>query len=307
MYFLEAPDDLLPGFKEVWAGLGDSIVVVGGDGIWNCHIHTDDIGPTIEAAIDVGRPRQIRVTDLLEEVAEERWVREGAASAAAEVDRQEVTCAVVAISPAAGISRIFHSLGVQELVAGGQTMNPSTAEVLAAVERAPANDVVILPNNSNIIAVAQRVQEQTSKNVLVVATRSVPEGFASLLAYDPSVDAAANAEAMAEIAAEVLVGEVTQAVRATNSEVGPVSEGDWIGIDRAGIRSIAGSAEEAAIRLLDVKVSDSHEILTIIEGDGAGAASTRTITEWVAAHRPQLEVEMHRGGQEHYPYLFGIE
>ncbi|MFT5530258.1 MAG: DAK2 domain fusion protein YloV [Candidatus Poriferisodalaceae bacterium] len=307
MYFLEAPDELVPGFKEVWAGLGDSIVVVGGDGLWNCHIHTDDIGPSIEAAIDIGRPTKIRVTDLLEEVEEERWVREATGSAELSQQRELVPCAVVAISPAAGISRIFHSLGVQELVSGGQTMNPSTAEVLAAVERAPADEVVILPNNSNIIAVAQRVDEQTSKTVRVVATRSVPEGFASLLAYDPSVNAETNAEAMAELAAEVLVGEVTQAVRDTTSDVGPVTTGDWIGIDRSGIRSIAGSPAEAAIRLLDAKVADSHEILTIIEGEGAGAASTRTITEWVSAHRPGLEVELHHGGQEHYPYLFGIE
>ena len=154
MYFLEAPDETIPAFKDVWAGIGDSIVVVGGDGIWNCHIHTDDIGASIEAALDVGRPRDIRVTDLLEQVEEERWVRE--AEPAAPAERPAVTTAVVAVATGDGISRIFHSLGVQAIVAGGQSMNPSTAQLLEAVESVNAEQVIILPNNKNIIPVAEQ-------------------------------------------------------------------------------------------------------------------------------------------------------
>lgn len=308
MYLLDADDDLMGGFKDVWAGLGDSIVVVGGDGLWNCHIHTDDIGPAIEAAIDIGRPRQIRVTDLAEEVLEEQWVREAAAAGGGSLPSAEpVPCAVVAVSPAAGIARIFHSLGVQELVVGGQTMNPSTAELLEAVERAPGPHVVILPNNSNIVAVAQRVDAETGKTVCVVPTRSVPEGFASLLAYDPQADASANAEAMSEVAGSVVVGEVTQAVRDTSSSAGSVREGDWIGLDRDGVRSIGAGVAPAAISLLDQLIDAEHEILTVIEGEGAGDADTRTITEWLHATHPSVEAEVHHGGQEHYPYLFGIE
>ena len=167
MYLLNAPDQSIEEFKKIWAGLGDSIVVVGGDGLWNCHIHTNDIGPTIEAGIEVGRPERIRVTDLSEEVMEERWVRE--AAEVGKIDERvvadEVPCAVVAVSPASGISRIFHNLGVQELVLGGQSMNPSTSELLDAVERAPGEEVLILPNNSNIVAVAQAVDAETSKTV----------------------------------------------------------------------------------------------------------------------------------------------
>ena len=139
MYFLEAPDRAIPAFKSVWAGIGDSIVVVGGDGIWNCHIHTDDIGASIEAAIDIGRPRKIRVTDLIEQVEEERWVRDAAGAEPVEVPAHlatPVACAVVAVATGAGIRRIFHSLGVQGIVTGGQSMNPSTAELIAAVETA---------------------------------------------------------------------------------------------------------------------------------------------------------------------------
>ena len=146
MYFLEAPDSSIAAFRDVWAGLGDSIVVVGGDGLWNCHIHTNDIGATIEAGIDCGRPRKIRVTDLRDQVDEERWVREGSADAPAEVE-PEVTTAVVAVATGEGVRRIFRSLGVHRLVAGGQSMNPSVAQILEAVEAVPALDVVILPNN----------------------------------------------------------------------------------------------------------------------------------------------------------------
>jgi dihydroxyacetone kinase-like predicted kinase len=117
MYLLEAPDQAVPAFKEVWAGIGDSIVVVGGEGLWNCHIHTDDIGASIEAAIDIGRPRRIRVTDLLEQVEEERWVREGAGSEDDQPAGRDVVTAVVAVATGDGIRRIFRSLGVQTIVA----------------------------------------------------------------------------------------------------------------------------------------------------------------------------------------------
>lgn len=309
MYLLYVPDEAIEGFKKVWAGLGDSIVVVGGDGLWNCHIHTDDIGPAIEAGIEVGRPQQIRVTDLAEEVMEERWVREATAAGKSDgfPNPEPVPCGVVAVSPAPGISRIFHSLGVQELVVGGQTMNPSAAELLEAVERVPADQVVILPNNSNIVAVARTVDGQSAKRVVVVPTTSVPEGFASLLGYDPQSDAASNGESMAEIAKGVVVGEVTRAVRETTTSVGEVATGDWVGLDRSGVCSIADAPSSAATALLDVLVDRDHEILTVIVGEGVSDAETRAITEWIAENRPNIETEIHQGGQAHYPYLFGVE
>ena len=309
MYLLNAPDEAIEGFKNVWAGLGDSIVVVGGDGLWNCHIHTDAIGPAIEAGIEVGRPQRIRVTDLAEEVMEERWVREAAESGKTDdlVVPQQVPCAVVAVSPAPGIGRIFHSLGVQELVLGGQSMNPSTSELLEAVERAPAEQIVILPNNPNIVAVARTVDDETEKTVVVVPTTSVPEGFASLLGYDPQAIAAENAEMMLEIASGVDVGEVTQAVRSTSTPVGEVAEGDWIGLDRDGVCAIGATLVEAATNLLDEIIGEDSEILSLIVGEGANDADTRKITEWVTENRPTVETEIHTGGQSHYPFFFGVE
>jgi uncharacterized protein len=310
MYFLEAPDESIPAFKDVWAGIGDSIVVVGGDGIWNCHIHTDDIGAAIEAAVDAGRPRQIRVTDLMEQVTEERWVREATGADVVEVPphvTEPVRTAVVAVAAGNGIKRIFYSLGVQGIVAGGQSMNPSTADLLAAVEAVPADEVVILPNNKNIIPVAEQVDSHTERAVRVVPTRGIAEGFAALMGYDPEAPAADNAKEMASLSANVVAGEVTRAVRDSTSEAGPVAEGDYLGIARDGIKAVEATVAAAACRLLDALVTDDHEIVTVIEGEGASPADTRVITEWLDQNRPGVSPEVHHGGQPLYPYLFGVE
>ena len=307
MYFLEAPDETIPAFKDVWAGIGDSIVVVGGDGLWNCHIHTDDIGAAVEAAIDCGRPRDIRVTDLLDQVEEERWVREAAPAEAMAELNDPVETAVVAVATGDGIRRIFHSLGVQRIVTGGQTMNPSTAQLLEAVESAPADHVVILPNNKNIIPVAQQVDAETAKSVHVVPTRGVAEGFASLLAYDPQASGEDNAKAMDEAAAAVVAGEVTRAVRDSTCDLGDIHEGDYLGIARDGIRALASGLDLVGTQLLDVLVTGDHEIVTVIEGEGSSPAVTRHLTMWLEEHRPGVTTEIHHGGQPLYPYLFGIE
>ncbi len=306
MYLLDAPDATIDAFKDVWQGIGDSIVVVGGDGLWNCHIHTDDIGAAIEAGIDAGRPRRIRVTDLLEQVEEERWVTE-AEETSAPVPSGPVTTAVVAVAAGDGIRRLLHSLGVQQIVAGGQSMNPSTADLLAAVEACPADSVVILPNNSNIIPVAEQVAAQTTKDVHVVRTRGVVEAVAALVAYDPFAEADAVADALRDGAEAVVAGEVTRAVRDSSCEVGPISEGDWLGIARDGILAVEPSLVDATTRLLDELVHDEHEIVTLVEGEGSTVADTRRITEWLDAHRPEVAVEVHPGGQPLYPYFVGVE
>jgi fatty acid kinase len=311
MYFLEASDEAIPAFKDVWAGIGDSIVVVGGDGLWNCHIHTDDIGAAVEAAVDAGRPRNIRVTDLMDQVEEERWVRE-ATGAGDIVDlpphaSEPVRTAVVAVAAGDGIKRIFYSLGVQGIVAGGQSMNPSTAELLAAVEAVPAEEVVILPNNKNIIPVAEQVDAHTDRTVRVVPTRGIAEGFAALMCYDPEARADENAKEMTALASNVVAGEVTRAVRDSVSDIGPIAEGDFLGIARDGIRTVEKTLAAAACRLLEVLVTDEHEIVTVVEGEGATPADTRAITEWLAEHRPEVSAEIHHGGQPLYAYLFGIE
>jgi hypothetical protein len=311
MYLLEAPDETIPSFKEVWAGLGDSIVVVGKEGLWNCHIHTDDIGAAIEASLDVGRPRTIRVTDLVEQVEEERWVREGAGAAdsgpAETPPGPAPTTGVVAVATGDGVGRIFRSLGVQGLIAGGQSMNPSTAELVEAVEALRSDQVIILPNNGNIRPVAERVDDLTAKSVWVVPTNTIAEGFAALLAYDPGSEGAVNARGMEASAYKVVPGEVTRAVRDSDSRVGPIRAGDWLGLSRQGIEVVDDSLAGAACSLLETLVTDDHDLVTIIEGEGSGAADTRRITEWIKDQRPHVEIEVHHGGQPLYPYLFSIE
>ncbi|HZN13375.1 MAG TPA: DAK2 domain-containing protein [Acidimicrobiales bacterium] len=305
MYLLDASDETIPAFKNVWAGIGDSIVVVGGDGLWNCHIHTDDIGAAVEAALDAGRPRNIRVTDLMEQVEEERWVREHEAEP--EGPAQHVPTAVVAVATGAGLQRIFRSLGVQRIVAGGQSMNPSTAEILEAVNAAAADEVVILPNNKNIIAVAEQVDELTAKRVRVVKTTDVAEGFAALMEYDPEASADDNVTSMTTAKERIVCGEITRSVRASTCDVGPVAEGDWLGMSEDTIIVVAPTLGDATCGLLAKLVTDDHEIVTVIEGDGATAGETRRISEWIGEHRAGASVEVHHGGQPLYPYLFSVE
>jgi DAK2 domain fusion protein YloV len=311
MYLLSAPDDSIEGFKEVWAGVGDSIVVVGGDGMWNCHIHTDDIGAAIEAAIEIGKPQRIRVTDLEEQVEEERWVRENVGSPGAgpsvEGFGPPPTTSVVAVVSGEGIGRIFRSLGVHHLVVGGQTMNPATADLVKAVESVGSDEVVILPNNKNIRPVAEQVDSLTDKTVRVVATGSIVEGFAALLAYDPAAGADANVATMAESAARVVPAEVTRAVRDSTTDAGEVREGDYIGISRDGVVAIADNAFVCTRLLLSRLLDDSHELVTLIEGEGARVADTRRIEEWLSEEYPEVALEVHQGGQPLYPYLLGIE
>ena len=309
MCLLEAPDELIPAFREVWAGIGDSIVVVGGGGLWNCHIHTDDIGAAVEAALEAGRPRQIRVADLADEVEEEGWVREAAGTEAeGEPPEERVVCAVVAVCTGDGIRRIFRSLGVHHVVSGGQSMNPSTLELLDAVEAANSDEVVILPNNKNIVPVAEQAARQSSKPVRVIPTRGIQEGFAALLEFDPGGDADSNVLLMSECASRVVAGEVTTAVRPSAWDGGPIAEGDFLGLSRSGIEVVAPDLTGAATGLLEKLIDrDHHEVVTIISGDGSGAADTRRITEWLCEHHPDVESEVHHGGQPLYPYLFSIE
>ena len=324
MFLLEIDDTKSRAFMQTWGEIGDSIVVVGGDGLYNCHVHTNDIGAAIEAPISLGgRPHQIRVTDLFEEVAEEHEKREAQLAAPSSADASahggkpsfkthaalpEVTCAVVAVASGDGIAELFGNLGVHGVVTGGQTLNPSTQELLDAVEHMNAQQVVILPNNKNIIPVAKQVDGLTKKEVRVVPTCSMPEALAALVAYDPEASAEHNGSAMAKAAAAVVTGEVTTAVRDTKTDAGDVKAGDSIGLVRGdGVVAIAPTTFDCVAALLKHIVTDERELLTVITGADAKAAETEQIVSWVEEHYPAVSCEVHRGGQPLYPYLFGVE
>ena len=298
MYFLEAPDDSIPDFKKAWSEIGDSIVVVGGENIWNCHVHTNNIGAAVEAGISVGRPYDIRVTDLFEEVAENHHDHEIA---------DPVGCSVIAVANGDGIGEIFRSLGATRIVHGGQSMNPSTADLLEAAEATASEHVIILPNNSNIVAVAEQVDSQTSKTVRVVETHTVTEGFASLLGYDPEATSEKNQTGMSQASQTVESGEITTAVRESTSEIGEIKKGDFLGLQKGKVTVIAATIVEATNNLLKEMISNEHEIVTLVAGEDSNEKETDEIVAWVNAEYEELEVEVHEGGQPLYPYYIGIE
>ena len=298
MYFLEAPDDSIPDFKKAWSEIGDSIVAVGGENIWNCHVHTNNIGAAVEAGISVGRPYDIRVTDLFEEVAENHHDHEIA---------DPVGCSVIAVANGDGIGEIFRSLGATRIVHGGQSMNPSTADLLEAAEATASEHVIILPNNSNIVAVAEQVDSQTSKTVRVVETHTVTEGFASLLGYDPEATSEKNQTGMSQASQTVESGEITTAVRESTSEIGEIKKGDFLGLQKGKVTVIAATIVEATNNLLKEMISNEHEIVTLVAGEDSNEKETDEIVAWVNAEYEELEVEVHEGGQPLYPYYIGIE
>jgi DAK2 domain fusion protein YloV len=314
MYFLAIDDTKIGDFKRGWGEIGDSIVVVGGDGVWNCHVHTNDIGAAIEVPLALGGiPSKIRVTDLFEEVDEHAEMMDhhqgnprGFDGSAAGLP--PVTCAVVAVCSGDGLAELFGQMGVQGVVTGGQTLNPSTAELIDAVEHVNAQQVILLPNNKNIIPVANQVDALCGKTVRVVPTTSMPEALAALVVYDPEESAEHNLKQMTAVLETVSTGEVTQAVRDTNSDAGQITAGDWIGIVRGdGIVSIAGGVVAAATALLEHLIEPGRELITVLEGTDATPALTDQIRAWVAENHPDVEFEIHRGGQPLYPYLFGVE
>ena len=317
MFLLNIEDAKSKAFMEAWGKIGDSIVVVGGDGLYNCHVHTNDIGAAIEAPLELGgKPFKIRVTDLFEEVAEEHAQREAELGVehTAPVRRPAVkqlppvNCAVVAVCSGDGLAELFGQMNVQGVVTGGQTMNPSTAELLDAVEHMNAQQVVILPNNKNIIPVANQINALTKKDVRVVPTCSMAEALAALVFYDPEADAAVNAEAMTDAAEAVATGEITQAVRDTNTDVGPVKNGDWIGLVRGdGVVAVGGTMVAATTQLLDTLITPGRELLTMITGDLATSRQIEEVIAYLSENHPDVEVEVHAGGQPLYPFLFGVE
>lgn len=313
MYFLETPDDDISAFREAWGDIGDSIVVVGGDGIWNCHIHTNDIGAAIEAGIEAGRPRQIRITDLFEQVEhiesdmlgdfagsdDPVWLNPDCA--------QDAVCAAISVATGEGIRNLMGMLGVHGVVSGGQSMNPSTELLLQAIQSVSADETVLLPNNKNIIPVAHQAAEQSMPDqVLVLETSNIPEGIAALSVYDPEAGASENLAAMQAEIAELSVGEVTQAVRTTKVDGREINEGDFIAMSGGKILSAAASPSAAACELLDEIITPEHELLALFSGEPVAPETTRELLSWLEENHPHIEVEIHDGGQPLYHYYFSL-
>ena len=304
MYLLHS-DDPAAGdrLRDTWASLGESIVVVGDRGTWNCHIHTDVIGPVLEAGIALGRPERIKITDLLEQAADEAHHRAAQFEPLPAFARTEV--GVVAVASGGGIVALFREAGVQGVVIGGQTMNPSVRDVLGVVEDVAARTVIVLPNNKNIIPVAEQLDGLTAKTVHVVPTRSIPEGLAAMLAYMPGADATSTVAAMQRAADDCGWGEVTRAVRDATTPAGVITEGDWLGIVNGDVSVISPDPAGAAVGVLEALTDEDAELVTVFVGSDTDAGVTRSILDHI--ERSGLESSVVSGGQPLYPYLFGVE
>lgn len=304
MFLLEATAEAIGSFRAKWLELGDSIVVVGGEGTYNCHIHTDLPGPAIEAGIEAGRPYRLQITDLLDQAAAEVFHPAGVAIP----DFLDAPVAVIPVVAGNGLIRMFKDLGAQRIVTGGQTMNPSTQDLLEAVKQVKADTVILLPNNKNIVPVARQVDALTDKQVLVVPTSTVPQGLAAMVAYLPSVaDGSGQAVNMQNAADDVRTGELTRAVRPSATPIGPVSEGDWLGIANGDLHNVHEREEAALIELLKCLTEEEAELVTVIIGMGADPAVKDRVRDWLDTHRPGIEIEFVDGGQPLYPYLISVE
>ncbi len=306
MFLLDADDEGIDRFRSRWVELGDSIVVVGGGGTWSCHIHTDEIGPSIEAAITVGRPREIRVTDLLEQAGDHSVHGFVPFEPLPEVTSADI--GVVSVVVGDGLVDVFRQLGAQGIATGGQTMNPSTEDLLAVVDAVPAPHVLVLPNNKNIVPVAEQLDSLTTKTVVVVPTRSVAQGIAAMIGYNPlEADLGVLVEDMAAAASSVVTGEVTRAVRDAVVDFGRISNGDWLGI-ADGTIVVADPDMETVLRgLVASLLMPGVELLTVYTGDGASPSALKALEAWLGELHPEIEISEVHGGQPLYPYLVSLE
>lgn len=300
-----APLNLETFYKDL-TEMGTSIQLGEGEGMYRLHIHvpTNNRYLPIDYAMQIGTITKVSIENLLaqmEEIEREKAHRYNLAA----VDPGQI--AVVAVSPGPGISRIFASLGVAAIVEGGQTMNPSTEEILRAVENLPTDKVVILPNNKNIILAAQQAKDVTVKNVSVIPCTSVPQGLSAMLRLDPDGNLERVEKEMNEALKEVETGEITVATRSVELNGVNVQEGQAIGLLNGKLVSSAATVEEATIELLEKAGTDDRERITLFYGANISRQEVNRIVDRIRAVYPSHEIELHEGGQPHYQFILSIE
>jgi len=295
-FILHCKDSKAERFRELLHDLGGSVLVVGGDKLYRVHVHTDQLGKVIEEASSTGRLSDVEITDLklqVEEVDSARTLRE------------QKPIGMVAVAVGDGIKEILRSMGVDFIVDGGQSMNPSTAEMLDAIDGLPQGSILLIPNNKNIIPAAEQTRELTEKKVQVIPAVSIAEGFAALVAFDPRAGLEENHEKMTRALEGVKTGAVTVAVRDSKGKLGKIKKGNFIGLFRGEIVSAATGALEAARTLLEQMLDRDDEIVSMIIGEEAHGLNHAEIMEMLEDRG--LEVEVIDGGQPVYHYIFGVE
>ncbi len=311
-FLYEVTDGKADELRELLNRYGDCVLVVGGAGLYNVHVHTNQVGEVIEEAFERGRPRKIEVTHLEGQVAEQHEAAVLARIQGEPADDEPLDrVGLVSVAAGTGILEIFKSMGVKGLVPGGQTFNPSAEEILVGIRQAHAEEVIVLPNNKNVVASAKTaaeiaVAEGIVKSAQVVPTESPLQGFTALVAFDRDASLDENAETMAAEAVGTKHGEVAYAVRSTETPVGHVEEGQCMGLAGGGVKVVADDPEEAVVGVLEAMLDESDSLVTLVYGADIDEWTAHAIGKRVG-ERFDREVEVHYGGQPHYPFLIGIE
>jgi DAK2 domain fusion protein YloV len=293
----------LEGIRAEIEALGNSVLVVGEPELLKVHVHTDDPTRVIGVAGAHGKLLKLNVGDMS---TQHRRILESEGGAE-EKPARENGVGVVAVVAGKGLVDIFKALGADAIVEGGQTLNPSTQDMLLAVESVPYSEVILLPNNSNVVMAAKQVSSLTGKTVHLIETHSVPQGVAAVVAFSPDRSAEENVAAMKAEAARVQTIEVTHAVRDTRSNGLRVKKGDVIGLINEKLEFAGTDYAEVVNKALSKLGPESYELVTVYRGEGASDEELERLESSIRSSYPALEVEVQQGGQQHYPFILSVE
>jgi DAK2 domain fusion protein YloV len=304
-FLLRDSDLALDDIKKRMEALGESVITVGDRSLLRVHVHTLRPGQALEFAVDHGTLAKVKVENM--QLQHAAFVAAGTGGAASDADRQQASSiGVIAVAAGEGLHKVFRSLGAR-VVQGGQTMNPSVQEILAAVNSSGYQELIILPNNSNIVLTAKHVQELTPHRVTVIPTETAPQGIGALLAFNFQADMQTNVDAMEQAAHAVHTVEVTRSVRDAEIDGVQVHAGDMLGIYDGRIIGVSATADDALLRTFDHAPVEALEIVTIYFGADATETDGQAVAGRIRAAHPGLAVEVVPGGQPHYPYVVSLE
>ncbi|HKY55491.1 MAG TPA: DAK2 domain-containing protein [Anaerolineales bacterium] len=304
--FMPAPDFELQRFYRRLEEMGTSIQVGEGEGMYRMHIHVplEKRYEPIDYIMGIGTISKVAMENLMAQM-DDLAKSKAARISFAPVEPGQI--AVVVVSPGAGLSRIFASLGVAAVVEGGQTMNPSTQDILNSFENFPTNKIIILPNNKNIIMAANQAKEVTVKQVFVVPSRTVPQGLAAMLSFQPDGDLDAVAEKMTNALNEVKTGEITVATRSVEIDGVNVKSGQVIALLDGKLVASAGTVEEGCLKLLEKAKAEEHELITLFYGQEMPHTEANRIADEIREKYGDQEIEVQEGGQPHYQFIISVE
>ena len=304
-------------FKHYLEGLGDCIVVVADDEVVKVHVHTNDPGLAIQKALTYGQLTSMKIDNMREEHHErviENAVQKAQEQKMAEdniekaVNEPRKKAGFIAVSAGEGLSKIFKELGVDYVIEGGQTMNPSTDDILSAIEKVNADNIFILPNNKNIILAANQAKELTEdKNIIVIPSKTVPQGISAVINYIHDGDITENTDKMTDGMKYTKSGEVTYAVRDTVIDGKNISQGNIMGIGDDGIISVCDTVDRAVLEMLETLVDEDASIISLYFGAEIGEAEANALAKKISETYSDLDVELQFGGQPVYYYLLSVE